>query len=397
MVTRILVGDCRDVLPTLPAGLVHSCVTSPPYFGLRDYSVEGQIGLEASLDAYITTLVEVFREVRRVLRDDGTCWLNLGDSYNSGTQFNQNRSNGLNSTPYGEATGNGWGGHRPMVAGLKPKDLMMVPARVALALQADGWYLRSDIIWAKKAPMPESVTDRPSSAHEHVFLLTKKARYFYDAEAVKEQALQPFGEKRLTAQHKADAGGFTTNGHRNSSLGTNQGDASRNLRNVWHLGPAPYAEAHFATFPPALVAPCIKAGTSEKGCCAACGAPWVRVIDRENPRLSDEYQAMPHVPKMAQPLNGRNDFGGKTGLSKPGWREHGMAITETLGWHPSCSCAAESIPCTVLDPFAGSGTTGLVADRLGRDSILIELNPAYAKMTHDRIYWDAPLFTRVLL
>src|SRR4029453_11781386 len=182
MVTRLLVGDCRELLPTLLAQSVHCVVTSPPYFGLRDYGTAGQIGLEASLEDYITTLVEVFREVRRVLRDDGTCWLNLGDSYASAWPCNRRNVVGNGSLPNGKREA------RPprLPGGLKEKDLMMVPARVALALQADGWYLRSDIIWAKKAPMPESVTDRPTSAHEHVFLLTKKARYFYDAEAVKE-------------------------------------------------------------------------------------------------------------------------------------------------------------------------------------------------------------------
>jgi DNA modification methylase len=376
MVTRLLVGDCREVLPTLADQSVHCCVTSPPYFGLRDYNVTGQIGLEASLDAYITTLVEVFREVRRVLRDDGTCWLNLGDSY-----ANLNHAPGSTAKKNGKQ---GWGEIKPNSAniptGLKPKDLMMVPARVALALQADGWYLRSDIIWAKKACMPESVTDRPTSAHEHVFLLTKKAKYYFDMEAVREQSERPelIGKMRLSGVN-----GLI--GQRND-VGRQHdycNPAGRNLRNVWHLGPSPFPEAHFATFPPALVEPCIKAGTSERGCCAACGAPWGRVVERSTaiPARNGTWKSTGE--------NHRNDLERKGGFYDQ--------ESQTLGWRPSCSCNADAIPCTVLDPFAGSGTTGLVAERLGRDSILIELNPAYAAMSRDRISNDAPLFTTVLL
>jgi DNA modification methylase len=278
-------GDVRDVLPTLDAGSVQCVVTSPPYWGLRNYGVDGQIGLEPTPDAYITTLVAVFREVRRVLRDDGTVWCNLGDSF-------------------------------------MDKQLQQIPARVALALQADGWYLRSDIIWAKGlsfcpsyagSVMPESCTDRPTSAYEHVFLLTKQARYYYDADAVREQGggrdgdmrERPFTNKRAAAMGVAPSG--------NEKAGTWDGNGcTRNLRNVWTINPANFSEAHFATFPMALVEPCIKAGS----------------------RAGD----------------------------------------------------------TVLDPFAGSGTTGIVAARHGRAFVGIELNPDYATMAGDGI--EGPLFAR---
>jgi DNA modification methylase len=231
------------------------------------------MGLEDTPEEYIAGMVAVFREVRRVLRDDGTLWLSLGDSYN------------------------------------KPKDLMMMPARVALALQADGWYLRSEIIWAKPNPMPESVTDRPTNAHEKLYLLSKRQRYYYDAEAVREASDEP------ERQRKDRVGG--ANGHlvRHSEGGIMEQVTSRNLRNVWTIATAPFAEAHFATFPPKLVEPCIRAGCPEGG--------------------------------------------------------------------------------AVLDPFGGAGTTGLVADRLKRDAVLIELNPEYAEMARNRIERDAGLFSQV--
>ena len=281
-------GDVRDVLPTLEAGSVQCVITSPPYWGLRDYGVDNQIGLEPTPEEYVQTMVEVFREVKRVLRDDGTVWLNLGDSYaGSGKgQMGDRTSANINnkqSTNKGSSTG----GLPTDYGHMKPKDLIGIPWRVAFALQADGWYLRSDIIWAKGVSfcpdysgsvMPESVTDRPTKSHEYLFLLTKSARYYYDAEAVREDA-------------------------------TGCGE-SRNLRSVWTINPQPYSEAHFATFPTTLVEPCVKAG-SKKGD-------------------------------------------------------------------------------TVLDLFAGSGTVGLVAGKLGREFIGVELNPDYIRLAKDRI--AGPLF-----
>jgi DNA modification methylase len=311
MSVRVLEGDCIASMRALPAETFQTCVTSPPYYGLRDYGHAGQIGLEPSPEEYIARMVEVFREVRRVLRDDGTLWLNIGDSYASNAAtakggFETHRGSDaptLNREYQGRIAYRG--------CGVKPKDLLMIPAMLALALRADGWFLRSDIIWHKPNPMPESVRDRPTSAHEHVFLLTKSARYFYDADAISEPALQPEGDARITAQHKQAAIGQNQTG----TLGTNYGAATRNARNVWTIATQPYSGAHFATMPPDLAERCIKAG------------------------------------------------------SKPGD--------------------------TVLDPFGGAGTTGLVADRLGRSAVLCELNPEYARLARERITADAPLLAGV--
>lgn len=339
MTTRIITGDCRDVLRTLPSESVHCCVTSPPYWGLRDYGVGGQIGLESSFGAFIGEMVAVFREVRRVLRADGTCWINLGDSYNTGT------TSGRKPTTAGK---HGYW-ENPAIAqrinanalGLKPKDLVGIPWRVAFALQADGWYLRQDIIWSKPNPMPESVTDRCTKAHEYLFLLSKSERYRYDAEAIAEP-VAPSTIERLTQPTIGEqVGSDRVPGKTNWRMkavpprfgGAKYGDSDapeartksgnayevadgkRNRRSVWTVATQPFKEAHFATFPPALIEPCILAGCPEGG--------------------------------------------------------------------------------TVLDPFGGAGTTGLVADRLKRNAILIELNPAYAEMARRRIEVDAPLLVEV--
>jgi DNA modification methylase len=383
----ILQGDALTVLRTLPAESVHCIVTSPPYFGLRDYGVSGQIGLEASIEEYIAALVEVFREVRRVLRDDGTCWINLGDSY-----AGSGMTGGTNSKETGKRIGRMFqGNRRDTLPGLKPKDLCMIPARVALALQADGWWLRSDIVWHKPNPMPESVTDRPTKAHEYVYLLTKSERYYYDAEAVKKEATTHLHDKRYGPQAPGrdrkqepwnQAGPYKP--HKGfKTLDTTQG---RNRRSVWTIATKPYSEAHFATFPPELPEICIKAGTSEKGCCPQCGASWKR--QTKSRRLVDGKEerhdawARPDEPRRL----------GAEGVG------HWRTTTETIttGWGPGCSCnAGPPIPCTVLDPFFGAGTTGMVAARLLRDAIGIELNPRYCKMAARRIRRDGGMFVSV--
>ena len=274
----ILVGDCIESMRGLPDQSVQTCVTSPPYFGLRDYGHDGQIGLEPTPAEYVAKMVEVFREVRRVLRDDGTLWLNLGDSYGVG------------------------------------KQMLGIPWRVAFALQADGWYLRQDIIWHKPNPMPESVTDRCTKAHEYIFLLSKSERYYFDSEAIAEPA-QYFGKDNRSGkgniryEGKRTEGDAKANGQQ-SFVTINE---TRNKRSVWTVTTKPYKGAHFATFPPDLIEPCIKAGCPEGG--------------------------------------------------------------------------------TVLDPFGGSGTTGLVAQTWGRKFILCELNPEYAQMARDRIAAGQDLFT----
>lgn len=253
---HLLQGDCRETLKTLPEASVHCCVTSPPYFGLRDYGCLDQIGLEQTPDAYVAELVQVFREVRRVLREDGTLWLNLGDSYN-GYMANQ-RGTGLETSrqcarKYIEP------GAGLRTACVKNKDLIGIPWRVAFALQADGWYLRQDIIWHKPNPMPESVRDRCTKAHEYVFLLSKSERYYFDSEAMKEPAdpKNPRDSRgiRRTAPGSTDHTGFKDGRHYET----------RNRRSVWTVATKPYKGAHFATYPPALITPCILAGCPAGG------------------------------------------------------------------------------------------------------------------------------------
>ena len=307
MSVRVLNGDCREVLKTLPDESVHCCVTSPPYFGLRDYGMAGQIGLEPDPVDYVAGMVSVFREARRVLRNDGTLWLNLGDSYGHGTSAGRQKGDAL----LGDSTADA----RTMARnGLKAKDLIGIPWRVAFALQADGWYLRQDIVWAKSNAMPESVTDRCTKAHEYIFLLAKSARYHYDSDAIKEASVTGDARKPYAPGQVDNRG----NGHdRNGGSTRTTEDAGewRNKRSVWNVPTKPFKGAHFATFPPALIEPCILAGC---------------------------------------PVGG-----------------------------------------TVLDPFGGAGTTGLVADLHGRDAILIELNPEYADMARKRITNDSPLFAEV--
>jgi DNA modification methylase len=328
---RILHGDVREKLRELPDGSVQTCVTSPPYWGLRDYGVQGQIGLEPTLDGFLSAMVDVFAEVKRALRDDGTCWVNLGDTYLA------QQGNGFNGQKRFDAANLNVKVPRPH--GVKPKDLCGIPWRVAFALQADGWYLRSDIIWSKPNPMPESVTDRPTKAHEYIFLLSKSARYYYDAMAIRE----PYAASTLTQFEQPYQGQATKDyaaagvqnpsaikkritdkqrGHGRRHAGFNdrwdampkdaQQITGANKRTVWNVATQPYPEAHFATFPEALIEPCILAG------------------------------------------------------SRPGD--------------------------TVLDPFNGSGTTGAVAIRHQRNYIGIELNAEYIALARKRISAVAPLF-----
>jgi DNA modification methylase len=258
MNVEILHGDCRETLKTLPDASVNCCVTSPPYFGLRDYGHDGQIGLEESPDAFVQQMVGVFREVRRVLRDDGTLWLNLGDSYNA--HPGQRKTTDSVGDKQASNAGSNTAPSRH-VAYLKPKDLIGIPWRVAFALQADGWYLRQDIIWHKPNPMPESVTDRCTKAHEYIFLLSKSARYFYDAEAICEPSEGvsggPFSQKTHEGRRSAMAGG--------AEIGRPEDKGTRNRRSVWSVVTKPYKAAHFATFPPDLIRPCILAGCPTGG------------------------------------------------------------------------------------------------------------------------------------
>lgn len=384
----ILNGDCLDMMATIPDESVDCVITSPPYWGLRDYGGEGrvwgapecvgrgegdtshewegytrpsentrnndnslqlksaywepqeqafckhcdawfgQLGLEPTPEQYTKNMVEIFREVRRILKPKGTLWLNLGDSYCAGTR--------KNTTPQTMHDGNARDtplNQRNQASGvLKNKDLVGIPWRVAFALQADGWWLRQDIIWAKPNCMPESVKDRCTKNHEYIFLLTKEADYFYDNEAIK----TPTGA---------------------------------NKRSVWWVGPKPFPEAHFAVFPIELIEPCILAGTSAHGNCADCGAPWKRSLVR---------------------LHSTRD-----GPTASGWREAGNdhtavkrvgeSLCKTTGWEATCECNAEVVPATVFDPFGGSGTTGIAAIKHGRNAILTELSEKYVSIAEARI------------
>lgn len=390
MTIRILQGDARERLAELPDASVHCCVTSPPYFGLRDYGVEGQIGLEETPEAYVAELVGVFREVRRVLRPDATCWINLGDSYNAhpGQRKVTDKAGAKQQTNAGSP-----GAPSRHTPDLKAKDLLGIPWRVAFALQADGWWLRQDIIWSKPNPMPESVTDRFTKAHEYLFLLSKSGRYWFDAAAVSEVCSDKT-EWTYAQPDKAARAGQTTNGTGASTMRVRPEDGKRNKRSVWTVATQPFTEAHFATFPPDLIEPAILAGTSEKGCCSDCGAPWVR----HTRRVDQGYNGSKYGERAVAASGGAKTGGtAKSTLGSSNGKATGYRLTE--GWEPSCPCFecsdAKVIPCTVLDPFGGAGTTGLVADRLGRNAILIELNHAYADMARRRIEDDAPLLAEV--
>lgn len=334
----IHVGDCLDILPTLEGGSVHTCITSPPYFGLRDYGVDGQIGLEPTPAEFVEVMVKVFREVRRVLRDDGTVWLNLGDSYASQPSWGRGGGSTLEGRKHGNESGSKT--DKRHLPGLKPKDLIGIPWRVAFALQADGWYLRQDIVWSKPNPMPESVTDRCTKSHEYLFLLSKSERYYFDSEAIAEPLASSSIERlsqpnidnqvgsgrvpgKTNGKMKAVAkgnrktfrgGGVYTQGRSfdndavpcNDSIGNEPNEkGTRNRRSVWTVATMPFKEAHFAIFPEALIEPCVLAGS---------------------------------------PMGG-----------------------------------------VVLDPFMGAGTTAVVAQRLGRQYVGCELNPEYADIARRRI------------
>lgn len=388
MTVRLLHGDCRAVLPRLPDASVHCIVTSPPYYGLRDYGCEGQIGLEQTPDAYVAELVAVFREARRVLRDDGTFWLNLGDSY-AGAPIGSFNGGGFKDVS-AQTGGRDLSGVRTSgqmnklkASGLKPKDLIGIPWRVAFALQADGWFLRQDIIWSKPNPMPESVTDRCTKAHEYMFLLSKSSRYWYDAKAISENALSDKGSGNKERKVRREHGGNSNHGGA-QAFGVPWAGNDRNRRSVWTIASQPYTGAHFATMPPELAELCIKAGTSERGCCPTCMVPWVRMLTKSTGGKRTWHDHS-------------DDLGSGQSQCK-----HGQAAWETytprqtLGWSPSCACPKHTPrPCTVLDPFAGAGTTGLVADRLGRDAVLIELNPQYSDLGRSRLEDDAGMFAQI--
>ena len=491
-------GHVIEQLRAMPAESVHCVVSSPPYWALRSYghwhmqklwsdkplahfpesrryggalhffwlkwrAAErggvfcryrccwiGSLGLEPTLEMYVDHMVEVAREVWRVLRPDGTLWLNLGDAY-------------MSQPSNGRGGGSTLSGGTPHLSGsprsgirLKPKDLMGMPWRIAFALQAEGWWLRSDIVWSKPNPMPESVKDRPTRAHEYVFLLTKSERYYYDHVAIREpmaesslvrisqpsfweqhggpkdygtsgvnpsrsgrRALENFAAKRTPvgwnvnhdesdlrgrypqrrapgrseqlAEVDAEFKHEKRRGHPRSHEGNldegtkaDQQASGANRRDVWHIATQPFPGAHFATFPVALVEPCILAGTSAHGVCAECGAPWERITKRNS-----EYK------EWAKTQRFYGEGGEGTAFRKQGTNSATVPISQTtIGWQTSCAHEAGPVPSVVLDPFCGSGTTGVVALRHGRSFVGIELNAEYIELARERIVNDAPLLNR---
>ena len=380
-VIKILQGNCLEVLKDLPEQSVNTCITSPPYWGLRNYQEEEQLGLEDTPEEFVESLVKVFREVKRVLRDDGTVWLNLGDSYSSG-----GRTTTTNQTLRGDKD---YGVTRPKPSkGIKPKDLVGIPWRVAFALQSDGWYLRQDIIWHKPNPMPESVKDRCTKAHEYIFLLSKNKKYYFDNEAIKEDAINvgksiSLGEKSFS---KRQAEGMNVNPSGNAFSGSYKVLEKRNKRSVWTVTTKPFKGAHFATFPPDLIKPCVLAGCPEK-VCVECATPYERKVESKRLKRNE----LPKDDPRYRPNTYEGSYKDINGKADAGYTE-----TKDLGLEKQCQCESnETKAGNVLDPFGGAGTTGLVAEQNNRDSILIELNPEYAQIARDRLYNDAPLFVDV--
>jgi DNA modification methylase len=379
-------GDVIACLKKIPGNTVQCVVTSPPYWGLRDYGVDGQIGLEKTPAEFIEKMVEVFREVRRVLREDGTIWVNFGDSYcangKGGRADFDPELEGVKSKKIPRGSGR-WGGGNNEVEGLKPKDLCGIPWRFAFALQDDGWYLRSDIIWSKPNPMPESVTDRPTKAHEYLFLLTKSTKYYYDNEAIKEEQTESSRERS-----KYGWNGVTDDNSNGSRTGSSykktaeSGDkmktipqnGKRNKRTVWEIATEGCPEAHFATFPTKLVEPCVLAGTSPKAC-SVCLAPWKRKLEP-----SENYAKM--LGKGYHDHS--NDL--NQGMSQNKKMPRTFADYITVNWEPTCKCQGNdgSGKCIVLDPFGGSGTVTFVSSYLQRDSIYIDLNFKYMDIALQR-------------
>jgi DNA modification methylase len=419
---RVIAGDALDVLAELPAAFAHACVTSPPYWGLRDYGVRprawggaqgcrhrwaapergrrcdllpgsesrsrerlssdsrqgragleggrfclrcgawrGCLGLEPSPELYVSHLVAVLRTVRRALRDDGTLWLVLGDSFAS------KRPRALEHPSRTD------GDVAHAATALKPKDLVGTPWRVAFALQADGWWLRSDIVWAKPNPMPESVRDRPTRAHEYLFLLAKRGRYFYDPDAIREPDC---GRRSGTGYRRPERLSYHDGrGPRGQDREWLPG-AGRNRRSVWEVPTQPFAGAHFATFPPGLVEPCVLASTSATAC-GVCRAPWLRLVSCERIDRKSGASVTGGWANPAQKIHrGR--------APRPGARC--LTRRTTVGFQPTCEHKDGSGRCLVLDPFCGAGTTGLAALRHGRDFLGIELNPAYARLARRRLH-----------
>jgi DNA modification methylase len=350
------VGDAVAWASRLPPASVHAVVTSPPYYGLRDYGVAGQIGAEPTLGEYVDRLVVLFAHLRRALHPSGTLWLNLGDSYVNGGGSGRQGSTGQRADRAFTAEG-----CPPRGGDLPAKNLLGVPWRVAFALQEDGWFLRQWMPWVKKNAMPESAADRPSTACETVFLLSREPDYHFDMEAV----------RRETRNFRSGDLWFDSVGMLLAEDGGVLG---------LDVPTAPFPGAHFAVFPPRLVEPMVRAGTSERGVCPSCGAPWVRQTERERVPTRPGHGSKVHDADSRAEVGNRDP-------------ERHVTVTRTVGWRPGCGCdAGQPVPAVVADPFAGSGTTLVVARDRGRRAVGCELNPEYAEMARSRVRGATPGF-----
>ena len=430
----IHVGDCIEQMRNIPDESVDTVITSPPYWGLRDYGGDGkvwgyrhcyradgetkkhhewegytrpsentrknnnslqlksaywepqeqafckhcdawfgQLGLEPTPEQYVKNMVKVFDEVKRILKPEGTLWLNLGDTYYNYRGANNRRSDkdltkrdthqrdhhNIDARP-----------NEMRIGGLKSKDLMGIPWRIAFALQESGWWLRQDIIWAKPNCMPESVKDRCTKNHEYLFLLTKSANYYYDNEAIKE----PVADATRTNYQSGSRSNGENKDRQDNDMASRNKDVvytTRNKRSVWWVGPKPFKGAHFAVFPIELIEPCVLAGTSEYGCCAECGAPYTRIVEKEVIKRNRQNEYVKREKECGMYSMNQTRGGTKT---------------TTKGWRPTCKCdTTDTIPAVVFDPFGGSGTTAIAAIKHGRKAILTELNPDYVKIAEKRI------------
>jgi DNA modification methylase len=438
IINRIFQGDSLEELKKFPDECIDLCITSPPYYNLRDYQtsiwedgdvncnhlehndlrddvkqitskgtikigykkickkcgakrIDKQIGLEETPEEYIEKLVLIFREVKRILKSHGTLWLNIGDCYNgSGKGGDSERMYSQRHTQFGKLCDIRVQGKPTKICGLKPKDLIEIPSMLAIALRNDGWYLRSRIPWVKRNSMPESCIDRPSSAIEYVFLLSKNEHYYYDIESIKKETVTFDNSHRnrdITKLNntpgRTKMNGLKTNNYnrrnrRNSDWffdsweGLYDNDEGNPLALV--VNPKGYKEAHFATFPENFVLPMILAGSSEKGICSFCGKPWIKIIEKDN--LKNEREIQEYTLNV---IPGRNK------LSRLNSKDMKTISKKLKGWEPSCDCDKEIIPAIVLDPFSGAGTTALVALKNNRNYVGIELNSEYINISEKRI------------
>lgn len=374
--TNTLIG-----LANLECESVQCVVTSPPYWGLRKYAGEQDVawadgttsayGLEKNISDYINHTVEILSGIRRVLRKDGVVFWNIGDSYYNGDKKGWSEADSLRKTDPGLE----WAApNRMPQEGYKPKDLCLIPFRVALAAQDDGWWVRSVIIWSKPNPMPESVKDRPTESHEYILMLTKDKKYYWDAEAVKEPARDWGTRNRSNFRNGTDDPLLKHHG----LTDCNSAKTGRNIRSVWNMSTHGYSGAHFATFPKELPEKCIRAATPEYGVCSACGSPWQRLIERKRVERQDLSQDDPNYRPARYSCKSSGDNSYSNGGAQA------FAFTRTVGWIPTCFCDAPIAPAVVLDPFAGSGTTLEVAAQLGRRSIGLEISKEYCDLAVNR-------------